>query len=81
MMQRLVHPSNIVGSEPGGHGLDTLPFAGQQQAGAIVPQRRVTIGMPCGFGQALDICRKALFLWAWRSLFAHTPILHEIVTL
>jgi hypothetical protein len=26
--------------------------------------------MPCGFGQTLDLCRKALFLWAWHSLFA-----------
>jgi hypothetical protein len=27
--------------------------------------------VPCGLCQALDICRKALFLWAWRALFAH----------
>jgi hypothetical protein len=23
--------------------------------------------MRCGFSQALDICRKASFLWAWKS--------------
>jgi hypothetical protein len=59
MMERLVHPSDVVASEPRGHRLDTFPFAGQQQAGAIVLQRSVTIGMPCGFRQAFDICRKA----------------------
>ncbi len=79
MVQRLVHPSHIVASEPGGHGFDALPFAGQQQTGAIVLQWSMTIGMPCGFRQALDICRKALFLWAWRGFFAHRTILHEIV--
>jgi hypothetical protein len=81
MMQRLVHPSDVVGFQARGHGLDTFPFAGQQQAGARVPRRSMTIGMPCGFGQALDICRKAQFLWARRSLFAHRTILHEIVHL
>jgi hypothetical protein len=59
MMQRLVHASDIVACKPRGHGLDTLPFPGQQQAGAIVLQRSMTIGMPCGFGQALNIRRKA----------------------
>jgi hypothetical protein len=62
MMQRLVHPSDLITGKPRGHGLDALPFAGQQQAGAIALQRSVTIGVPCGFGQALDICRKAQFL-------------------
>jgi hypothetical protein len=81
MMQRLVHPSHIVASEPCRHGFDAFPFTGQQQAGAVVLQRSVTISMPCGFRQALDICRKALFLWAWRNLFAHETILHEIVVL
>jgi len=76
-----VHPSHIVGSEPGGHGFDALAFAGQQQASAIVLQGSVTIGMPRGFCQALDICREALSLWAWRSLFTHRTILHEIVIL
>ena len=81
VMQRLVHPTHVVASQTCGHRLDALSFAGQQKAGAIVLQRSVPIGMPCSFGQALDICRKALFLWAWRSLFAHRTILHEIVSL
>jgi hypothetical protein len=81
MMQRLVHPTHVVGGEPSGHGFDAFPFAGQQQASAIVLQRSVPIGMPCGFRQTLDICRKALFLWAWRHLFAHRTILHKIVCL
>jgi hypothetical protein len=75
------HPPDVVASKPRGHRLDALPFARQQQAGAIVLQRSVTIGVPCGFCQAPDICRKALFLWAWRSLFAHKTTLHEIVIL
>jgi hypothetical protein len=81
MMQRLVHPSHIGAGEPRGHGFDAFPFARQQQAGAIVLQRNMTIGMSCGFRQALDICRKALLLWAWRGFFAHRTILHEIVVL
>jgi len=39
----------------------------------------MTICMPCGLRQSLDICRKALFLWGWRSLFAHKTILHQLV--
>jgi hypothetical protein len=81
MMKRLVHPSDVVGSQTGGHGLDALPLAGQQQVGTVILQREVTVGMPCGFGQALNICRKALFLWAWPGLFAHRTILHDIVLL
>jgi hypothetical protein len=30
MMQRLVPPPDVVGCKARGHGLDTLPFAGQQ---------------------------------------------------
>ena len=81
MVQRLMHPSHVVRAESGGHGFDTFPFARQQQARAIVLQRSVTISMPCGFSQALNICRKAQFLQAWRGLFAHRTILHEIVIL
>jgi len=32
---------------------------------------RVPIGRPCGFRQALNICREALFLLVWHSLVAH----------
>ena len=71
MMQRLVHPTHIVGGKPRGHGFDAFPFAGQQQASAIVLQRNVPIGMPSGFSQALDKYRKALFLQAWRDRSAH----------
>ena len=76
-----MHPTDIFRSQPRGHGFDALPFAAQQQARAIVLQRSVPIDMPYGFGQALNICRKALFLWAWPNLFAHQTILHEIVLL
>jgi hypothetical protein len=39
------------------------------------------IRVPCGLCQALDICRKAILLWAWRDLFAHETILQQIVLL
>ena len=81
VVQRLVHPPHMVSGQAGGHRFDTFPFARQQQTGAIVFQWNATIGMPCGFRQALDICRKALFLWAWRFLFAHRTILHQFVIL
>ena len=81
MMERLMHAPHIGSAQPSGHRFDALAFAGQQEAGAIVLQWNLTIGMPCGFSQALNICRKALFLWAWRNLFAHRTILHEIVIL
>lgn len=76
MVQRLVHPSQVVSTETGGHGFDAFPFPWQQQSRAVVLQWSVPIGMPCGFRQAPDICRKALFLRAWRGLFAHRTILH-----
>jgi hypothetical protein len=43
--RRLVHPSNMVAGEARGHRFDALPFARQQQGGAIVPQLKVTVGM------------------------------------
>jgi hypothetical protein len=42
-------------------------------------QRDFAIGMPCGVGQALDICRKAPFLRAWTGFGGHKTILHQIV--
>jgi hypothetical protein len=81
MMQRLMHASHVIGCQSRSHRLDALAFAGQQQARAVVLQRDVSISVPCGFRQALDICRKSLFLWARRSLFAHETILHQIVLL
>jgi hypothetical protein len=47
-------------------GFDALAFPGQQQPSTVVLQRRVPIGMPRGVSQALDICREAPLLWAWR---------------
>ena len=76
-----MHPSHVVWRQAGGHRLYTLALAGQQQAGAVILQRNDSVSMPCGFGQALDICRKAPFLRAWHSSRAHRTILHEIVLL
>ena len=50
-------------------------------SGGSTVQRNVPVNMPCGFSQALDICRKASLLWAWRDVFAHRTILHQIVLL
>src|SRR5215831_2853983 len=76
MMQRLMHPSYVVCTESGGHRFNAFAFARQQQTRTVILQRNVAIGMPCGFCQALNICRKALFLWAWRNPFTHRSILH-----
>jgi hypothetical protein len=41
----------------------------------------VSVCVPLGFRQAFDMCRNASFLWAWRDVFAHKTILHQIVCL
>jgi hypothetical protein len=51
VMTRLVHPTHVVCCKACGHGFDALPFAGQQQAGAVVLQRSMAINVPCGVGQ------------------------------
>jgi hypothetical protein len=79
MMQRLMHSSHILGSESGGHRFDALAFTRQQQSGAVILQGVVPIGMPCGFCQSFDICRKALRPWAWHSLLTHETIRHQFV--
>jgi len=41
----------------------------------------VSVFVPRGGRQALNICREALLLWAWRGeSCAHKTILHQIVT-
>jgi hypothetical protein len=70
-----MHSTNIVASQPGGHGLNALACALEQQASAIVLQRDVSIGMPCGSRQALDICRKASFLFFYNTVaLAAAPV-------
>src|ERR1017187_4835858 len=66
VVERLVLATNIVWSQTCRHRLDTLALAGQQQSSAVVLQRCVPVGMPRGVSQALDICREAPLLWAWR---------------
>jgi len=51
--------------EPGGHGFNRVAFARQQQAAAVVLQGLLSVPVPRGFGQALQISRQALFLPAW----------------
>src|SRR6266487_572842 len=79
MMERLVGPSQVVGSQSGGHRLDTLPLTGKQQSLAIRLQRFDPIRVPCDLRQAIEVCRKAFLLWAWRRSCAHETILHQIV--
>jgi hypothetical protein len=71
VVQRLVHATHIVWGQPCGHRLDAFALARQQQTHAVVLQRRMPISMPCGFRQALNICRKASLLWAWRRETFH----------
>jgi hypothetical protein len=56
-------------------------LAWEKQPCAVVLQRAVPVSVPCGFRQALGICRKGSLLWAWRGLFANETIRHEIVRL
>jgi hypothetical protein len=74
-MQRLVRAPDIVRSQARGHRLHALALTGQQQSRTIRFQRSATISVPCGFRQAIRVCRKALFLWAWRRRMSHKNIL------
>ena len=67
MMQRLMRAANIVGSQSCRQRLDTLTFSRQQQSGAVVLQWSMSICVPRGVSQTLNICREAPLLWAWRG--------------
>lgn len=67
MVERLMHAAHVVRSQTGRHGLDALAFSRQQQAGAVVLQRGVPIGMSRGLSQAFEIGRKTFLLGAWRG--------------
>ena len=69
MMHRLMHLPHIVRSQSCGHRLDALALNRQQQSLAVRLQWFMTIAVPCGLRQAVDICRKAFFLSAWRVTF------------
>ena len=62
VMKRLMHTPHIIGRQSGGHRFHALSFPWQQQTSAIVLQRKLSVSVPRGFCQALDICRKASFL-------------------
>jgi hypothetical protein len=79
MMERLMHPPHVIGSKFGSHRLDALAFQRQQQSLAVRFQRLTSVRVPCGFRQAIKICRKAFLLWAWRRGFAHETILYQNV--
>jgi hypothetical protein len=55
MQQRLVFRSRGGWRGKGGHWLDALALAGQQQPGAVVVQRHHAIGMTDDAGQLLDV--------------------------
>src|SRR5215831_16290773 len=68
----------MVGNTRWRNWLDALALTGEQQTLAIVLQRRVPVFVPRGARQAVDICREASLLWAWRGeVRSHTTILHE----
>src|SRR5574341_2362136 len=71
MMQGLVGAPHIVRSQSRRHRLHALALARQQQSGAVLFQRYMTVRMSHGFRQAIHICREALLLWAWRGGVAH----------
>src|SRR5215469_5864568 len=78
MMHRLMHRLNIIGCQARRHWFDAFALNRQQKTLAVRLQRFVTIEMPCGLRQALDVCRKAVFLSAWRDGFgAHVQLSHQ----
>jgi hypothetical protein len=77
MVQRLVRAPDIIRSHAGGYGLDALSLTRQQQSGTVSLHRSAAISVPCSFRQAIRVCRKALFLWAWRGRMSHKNILHQ----
>ena len=78
MMQRLVHALQMIGSQSRRHGLDAFPFAVEQQAGTVIPQRKFTVRMPHGLRQPVHICREAFLLWCWRQDFrSHENIIGQ----
>jgi hypothetical protein len=52
---------NPTGLDPGGHGLDALALAGQQQAGAGAAQWGDAVSMAEGRAKRLDIGSKPRF--------------------
>ena len=76
-MQRLVRAPDIVRSQARGHRLHAFALTRQQQSRTVSFQRSVAIRVPCGFRQAIRVCRKTLFLWAWRGRMSHKNILHQ----
>src|SRR5215467_10038803 len=71
MVQGLMHAADVVGGQTSSHRLNALTIAWKQESSAVILERNVSVSVPCGLGQALDICRKACFLWAWRALLTH----------
>jgi len=67
MVQALAHWLDVLRVQTGRHRLNALALPGQQQSLAVVLQRCVPVFVPRGVGQALDICREASLLWAWRG--------------
>ena len=55
MQQRLVFRRGSRRRGQRGHGLDTLPIAGQQQAGTVVVQRHHAVGMADHAGEVVDV--------------------------
>jgi len=66
MVQRLVHPPDVIRGQTRRHRLDALTLSRKQQSGAIRLQGNSTIHVPCGLRQAVKIGRKALLPGAWR---------------
>jgi hypothetical protein len=55
MVQRLVHPPDILGSQSRRHRLDTFTLNRQQQPGAVRLQGINAVGVPGGLRQAIPV--------------------------
>jgi len=68
VMQGLAGGLDAVWVQASGHGFHGLALAGQQQATAAVFQRFLSVPMPRGLGQALQVGSEALLLRAWPGM-------------
>jgi len=67
MMQRLMHPANVIRIQTRRHRFDALALPRQQQSRAVRLEGTDPICVSGRLRQAIEICSEPFLLWAWRS--------------
>ena len=67
MMQRLMHPANVIRIQTRRHRFDALALPRQQQSRAVPLEGNDPICVSGRLRQPIEICREPFLLWAWRS--------------